>query len=284
MVTGRPRSAFGAQVANGTIAAMTLALPTAALVDVAGTSGVLRLVAVLVACTVLAAGVNTAAGLGHAGADLRAASRATVQLALVGLVITAVLRSWPLTLAFVLTMVVIATGTAFRRLAPGVRPDLRQLAVLLPVAGASLPVVAAFVGSGLVPARPIAVVPVAGILVGNAMTATTLSGRRALDALHTRYGEFEAGLSIGLERRDAALLVARDDAALALVPGLDQTRTVGLVTLPGAFVGMLLGGASPLQAAAVQLLVLVGLLLVQAVAVAVTLELVARDVVPRRRR
>jgi putative ABC transport system permease protein len=48
------------------------------------------------------------------------------------------------------------------------------------------------------------------------------------------------------------------------------------VTLPGAFVGMLLGGASPLQAAAVQLVVLVALLLVQAIAVLVTVELVAR--------
>jgi putative ABC transport system permease protein len=72
------------------------------------------------------------------------------------------------------------------------------------------------------------------------------------------------------------MLIARDDASLALVPGLDQTRTVGLVTLPGAFVGMLLGGASPLQAAAVQLVVLVALLLVQAIAVLVTVELVAR--------
>jgi putative ABC transport system permease protein len=56
---------------------------------------------------------------------------------------------------------------------------------------------------------------------------------------------------------------------------LDQTRSVGLVTLPGAFVGMLLGGASPLQAGAVQLLVLVGLLAVQALAVLLTVQLVA---------
>ena len=48
------------------------------------------------------------------------------------------------------------------------------------------------------------------------------------------------------------------------------------MTLPGAFVGMLLGGASPIQAAAVQLVVLVALLLVQAIAVLVTVELVAR--------
>jgi putative ABC transport system permease protein len=39
---------------------------------------------------------------------------------------------------------------------------------------------------------------------------------------------------------------------------------------------MLLGGASPLQAAAVQLVVLVALLLVQSIAVLVTVELVAR--------
>jgi putative ABC transport system permease protein len=60
------------------------------------------------------------------------------------------------------------------------------------------------------------------------------------------------------------------------MPALDQTRTVGLVTLPGAFVGVLLGGGDPLQAGAAQLLVLVGLLAAESVAVLVTVELVAR--------
>jgi putative ABC transport system permease protein len=64
-------------------------------------------------------------------------------------------------------------------------------------------------------------------------------------------------------------------AATALVPALDQTRTVGLVTLPGAFVGVLLGGGSAVQAGAAQLLVLVGLLAAEALAVWVTVELVA---------
>ncbi|MGN6088656.1 MAG: ABC transporter permease, partial [Actinomycetales bacterium] len=58
--------------------------------------------------------------------------------------------------------------------------------------------------------------------------------------------------------------VVRLAAAEALVPGLDQTRTTGLVTLPGAFVGALLGGANPLQAARFQLVVLAGLLCAQA--------------------
>ena len=75
------------------------------------------------------------------------------------------------------------------------------------------------------------------------------------------------------------ILVPLDGSALAqaaLVPALDQTRTVGLVTLPGAFVGMLLGGASPVQAGVVQLVVLVGLLAAEATTILVTVELVVR--------
>jgi putative ABC transport system permease protein len=97
-----------------------------------------------------------------------------------------------------------------------------------------------------------------------------------LDELAQRRGEVEAALALGLGERDARLEVARPVAGAALVPALDQTRTVGLVTLPGAFVGMLLGGATPLQAGAVQVLVLLLLLAVETVTVAAMLELVCR--------
>ncbi len=141
---------------------------------------------------------------------------------------------------------------------------------------AALPVVVALLLSGVVPVTGIAVVPVAGILTGGAMAATVLGGRRALDELVVRRGEVEAGLALGLLPRDAVLEVVRPVAGEALIPALDQTRTVGLVTLPGTFVGSLLGGATPVEAGAVQVLVLIALLLVHAVAVAVTVELVSR--------
>ncbi len=57
------------------------------------------------------------------------------------------------------------------------------------------------------------------------------------------------------------------------------------MTLPGAFVGVLLGGGSPLEAGAAQLLVLVGLLAAEVLAVWSVTELIARgallDDVPR---
>jgi putative ABC transport system permease protein len=261
---------------------LTAAPAAGGLVSVNGVGGLVRLALVVVVCAGLAAAVNHWGQLGHGRDDLLAALRACLQLFVVGLLIAAVLRSWWLTLGFIALMLAVASLTAGRRLNPKTATSgeaahrSRWWLAAAPVALAAVPVATGLLLSGLIPLRPIAVVPIVGILIGGAMTATTLAGKRALDALRTRHGEYEAALSIGLLPRDSALLIARDDASLALVPGLDQTRTVGLVTLPGAFVGMLLGGASPLEAAAVQLVVLVALLLVQAIAVLVTVELVAR--------
>lgn len=85
----------------------------------------------------------------------------------------------------------------------------------------------------------------------------------------------------GATSRQACRDVVRAAAAEALVPGLDQTRTVGLVTLPGAFIGALLGGADAVAAARFQLVVLVGLLCAQVLtAVVVTYLLGAPTVLP----
>jgi putative ABC transport system permease protein len=250
---------------------LTLIPSASGLVDVRGLGGILRLALVVVVCAGLAAVINRWGHLGHGRDEVLAALRACLQLIVVGLLIAAVLGSWWLTLGFVVLMLSVASLTAGRRLTPTGRWWLAAAPVFL----GAVPVAGGLILSGLIPLETIAIVPIAGILIGGAMTATTLAGKHALTALRARRGEYEAALSIGLLPRDAALLIVREDASLALLPGLDQTRTVGLVTLPGAFVGMLLGGATPLQAAAVQLVVLVALLLVQSIAVLVTVELVA---------
>jgi putative ABC transport system permease protein len=226
----------------------------------------------LVVLTVVAAVVATLGQLGHGRQIAIAAVRASVQLAAVSLLITAIVASLWATAAFVALMWGVAGSTSGRRVTGGRRGWWAGL----PILAGSAPVVAGMLAAGLVPMRGIAVIPVAGILIGGAMSATSLAGRRALDEITARYGEVEAALALGFLPRDAMLLIARPAAGQALVPALDQTRTVGLVTLPGAFVGVLLGGASPLAAGVTQLVVLVSLLAVEAVAIVVTIELVAR--------
>jgi putative ABC transport system permease protein len=239
-----------------------------------------RLAVVLVVLTAIAAAGGRLSGLGQDRAVVVAAVRATVQLAAVSAALLVVVRSLLLSVAFALLMVTVATITAAGRItglplrSPAAGARLAAVAVAI-VAGAG-PVVALVLASGAVPLRGEAVIPVAGILIGGAMTASSLAGRRLRDELARRRGEVEAALALGLVPRDAVLEVVRPAATTALLPPLDQTRTVGLVTLPGAFVGVLLGGGSPLQAGAAQLLVLIGLLAAEMLAVWVVTELVAR--------
>lgn len=77
-------------------------------------------------------------------------------------------------------------------------------------------------------------------------------------------------------RSDAIRAVVHRRLPEALIPGLDQIRTAGVVTLPGAFIGVLLGGGSPAQAAAAQVLVLMGIMAAQTVAAVVAEELICR--------
>ncbi|MFE9253015.1 ABC transporter permease [Streptomyces sp. NPDC007088] len=242
-----------------------------------------RLAAVLLALLLTAATVAALARLApdeswrRSRAVLLAGARAAVQLGVVALVIGWVVRSTPLLLAFLALMYAVAVRTAGRR----VTPHRIWWRTALPIGVSVAPVVLLLLLTGLVPLKGVTLIPVTGILIGGALTATVLSGRRALDELATRHGEVEAALALGLEEREARLEIARPAASEALLPGLDQTRTVGLVTLPGAFVGMLLGGASALQAGAVQLFVLIALMAVQAISVALVLELVARGLLHR---
>lgn len=222
--------------------------------------------------TALAVAAVALARLPLRGDVVVSALRATVQLAAVSAALVVVLGSSTWTGAYLALMFAVATVTAARR----VGVALRRPWTGVPIAAGTLPVLALVTASGTLPWRPASVLPVAGILLGGAMTATVLAARRMTEDLSSRAGEYDAALSLGLSPRDAALEVARPAAALALVPGLDQTRTVGLVTLPGAFVGVLLGGGSAAQAGAAQLLVLVGLLAAQSVAVLATVELLAR--------
>lgn len=232
----------------------------------------LRLALVLLALVALAAAVSRATRLGVTAAIATAAGRAVVQLLVVAAVIAAVLAGVGTSLAFVALMFVAASLTCGRRITRGRSAPWAAVAV---GAGAA-PVLALVFGVGAVPFAGTGIVAVAGIVIGGTMTAAAQAGRRAMDDLRARRGEYEAALAIGLDPRTAGLEIARLSAAQALIPPLDQTRTVGLVTLPGAFIGVLLGGGSAAKAGAAQVLVLFALVAAQTIAVAVVLELVVR--------
>lgn len=200
--------------------------------------------------------------LGRLGLErsvLVAALRAAVQLLGVSLIIVAALTNVWGSVAFALVMFTVAVGSSAKRI------EARRSWpwVALAMACGVLPVLAVIFLSGTTPFTGISIVPIAGIIIGNTMTGNTLVSRRAFASLREERGPYEAALSIGLERSDAIREVIHRRTPEALFPNLDQTRTVGLVTLPGAFVGVLLGGGTPVQAGAAQLMVLLGVMAAQ---------------------
>jgi putative ABC transport system permease protein len=188
------------------------------------------------------------------------ALRAVVQLAAVGLLVTLVFEHVGLAAAFIAVMLAAASVTSARRVR-GVRRPVLLSAVA--IGAPSLTALGLLLIAGAFPATPRGIIPVAGILIGGAMAAVSLAGRRLLEELEDRIDEIEARLALGAPARTALVPAVRRAVGTALVPVMDQTRNVGLVTLPGTFVGLVLGGASPGEAARVQLTVLLSLLAVE---------------------
>lgn len=236
------------------------------------------LVVVCILMVFAAAAVYWSTALGSAWTVPRAAARAVLQLTAVAAILASTLRNLGSSLAVLGVMFVAAAVTAARR-SQASRSSLLTIAL----ATGMIAVLPLLLASGLVPLTGVAIVPIVGILLGSTMTAVSVAARRALDTLHSRAGEVEALLSLGFTDRLARMEMIGPTAADALLPNLDQTRTVGLVTLPGAFVGVLLSTGSAIQAGAVQILILLSILLSQTCAVAVTLELIARGAISRTR-
>lgn len=237
---------------------------------------VLRLAIAVVGLLALALAVLGWAGVRITRQAVVAVVRAAVQLSVVALVI-AWIFTHPVAMApYLAIMLVAATATATRRIGLG-RPAAPAVAAAVATAlvvGPGLAVTVALASGALATTSQV-VLPFTAQVIGGAMVACGLAGGRLHDDAADQWGQVEGWLALGATPRQAVADLGRRAVARALTPSLDQTRSAGLVTLPGAFVGMLLGGASPWQAAQLQLLVLVALFAAQAVAAVITVQLVA---------
>lgn len=225
---------------------------------------------------VLLVGVALVAGrvgrLGQGREVVVVVARALVQILLVGVVIAAVLKTPVLAPVYLAVMLTAASVTSARR--------IRVPGRSWPAAVTAIGVSAGLTVSVLVLSRAVAfdvrdVVPMAAQVIGGAMTATSLAGQRFVDQVAGSWLEVEGWIALGAGPAQAVREQGQLAAARALVPALDQTRNVGLVVLPGAYVGLLLAGASPAEAGRLQLLVLVGLLAAESVAVVLVTRLLA---------
>lgn len=206
-----------------------------------------------------------------------AITRGVVQLAAISLVLTGVIRS-PLLIGLALgVMFTVAVTTSARRLG-----GFRAMALPIAVSMAAGILVSGLVvfGTGAIALSPRYALAVGGIVIGNAMSIATIAGRRFRELVDDRWDEVEGWLALGATPRRATTDLVRRAVSAALIPTVDQTKTTGLVTLPGAFVGAVFGGVSPIEAGRFQIVVLAAIMATGSV----TAVLLTRWLAPVRNR
>ena len=216
---------------------------------------VLAVCAVMVGCSVL---VLTSMRVSLRWEPLWAITRAALQLAALTLVLQMIVTSIMWVIVFLAVMLVVASFTAVRRIDPeAFRNDRTLVAVVVTAIAAGL-VVAVSIAflTGAVAFGTQYLLAIGGIVTGNLMAITTITGKRMREQLHDYRGEVEGWLALGAKPSLATIRLRREAVKLALIPSIDSAKTTGLVTLPGAFVGAVFAGASPVDAGLFQLIVL----------------------------
>jgi putative ABC transport system permease protein len=181
--------------------------------------------------------------------------RSFLQLTAVGYVIQAIFDSDSLWLvaALLAAMVVFGAFTARSR-AKEVPGALGPLVLALGCAAAvTLGLVLAL---GVFEASPRYLVPVGGMVIGNAMTAAAVALNRLADDVRGQAGLIEATLALGATASQASRGLVTRSLRSAMIPLIDQTKTTGIIAFPGTMVGMLVAGAQPLDAVRLQLILL----------------------------
>jgi putative ABC transport system permease protein len=178
--------------------------------------------------------------------------RALVQLLAVGYVLAIVIDpDQPIAYAWIwlVFMVGFAAWTVAKR-APEV-PGVLPLAAAALAASTAVTVLVIF-GLGIFPVEARAIVPVGGMMVGNAMSSTVVAGRRIVAEFTDKRPEVEARLALGQPWQVASLPSLQASLRIAMTSQIESTKAVGLVFLPGAMTGLILAGVDPVDAVRVQ--------------------------------
>lgn len=183
---------------------------------------------------------------------LVACGRAAAQLTLVGAALHLVVDDDdPLILSWlwIVAMIAFAAVTTQRRVGSAHR--IVGLAALA-FATATAVCVAVLFGFGVFELQGRALVPLAGMMVGNSLGATVLVCTRLAAEADEHRNEIEARLALGLSGSAAFAPHVRRALRQALIPQIERTKSVGIVFLPGAMVGLVLAGVDVSEAVLVQ--------------------------------
>ena len=99
------------------------------------------------------------------------------------------------------------------------------------------------------------VIPLLGMVLGNALTGTSLALDRFMEDLVSRRSQIESLLALGATRWEAANETIKEALRTGMIPTINAMMVLGLVSLPGMMTGQMLAGVDPTDAVRYQIVI-----------------------------
>lgn len=159
-----------------------------------------------------------------------------------------------LLIAVILTgMMVTASYTSARR-ARDIPQAFRVSATSIIVASSGI--ILTMVALGVLPQQAEYLIPLGGMVIGNAMNITSLAIDRLRGEVANNTMMIDNMLALGAKPDQAVAPLIKRSVRASLIPTLDNMKTMGLVWIPGLMSGMIIGGLDPSKAAVFQLIII----------------------------
>ena len=104
--------------------------------------------------------------------------------------------------------------------------------------------------------EPIYVIPLMGMVIGNTMNTVHLALDKIIDMVKSERDILWGYLALGASEIEALRPFIKNAVKSAVIPQMNRTKSVGVIFIPGAMVGMLLSGANPIYAAEIQIIIM----------------------------
>ncbi|MCU5775296.1 iron export ABC transporter permease subunit FetB [Erwiniaceae bacterium BAC15a-03b] len=181
-------------------------------------------------------------------------SRAVVQLIIVGYVLKTIfnLNNGWLTVLMVLFICINASLNARKR---SRNIDNAFIISFIAITAGTTLTLAILVVSGSIEFMPMQVIPISGMIAGNAMVAVGLCYSNLNQRFADNRQKILEMLSLGASIKMASGTLLRESIRAAMIPTVDAAKTVGLVSLPGMMSGLIFAGIDPVKAIKYQIMV-----------------------------
>jgi putative ABC transport system permease protein len=180
--------------------------------------------------------------------------RAVIQLVIVGYVLKSIFdlnNDW-LTLLMVLFICVNAALNARKR---SRQIDNGFIISFVAITTGTTLTLTILLLSGAIEFIPMQVIPISGMIAGNAMVAVGLCFSNLNQRFSDNQQKILEMLSLGASVKVASARYIRDSIRAAMIPTVDGAKTVGLVSLPGMMSGLIFAGIDPVKAIKYQIMV-----------------------------